>query len=141
MSIVVWFLQSFSISLKQVADSASSMFGQIGRIVVPVLKPLGFGSWQAAVALLTGLIAKESVVATLEILFPGGGLESVFTPLSAYAFMVFTLLYMPCMAAFGAIKREMNSWKWTLAAVGYQTGIAWLMSFIIFQAGRLIGLG
>ncbi|MDD3932053.1 MAG: ferrous iron transport protein B, partial [Eubacteriales bacterium] len=141
MSIVVWFLQSFSFSLKQVADSASSMFGQIGRIVVPVLKPLGFGSWQAAVALLTGLIAKESVVATLEILFPGGGLESVFTPLSAYAFMVFTLLYMPCMAAFGAIKREMNSWKWTLAAVGYQTGIAWLMSFIIFQAGRLIGLG
>jgi ferrous iron transport protein B len=141
MTIVVWFFQSFSFGLQRVSDSATSMFGRIGSLLVPFLRPLGFGSWQAAVALLTGLVAKESVVATLEILFPAGNLQSVFTPLTAYAFMTFTLLYMPCLAAFGAIKRELNSWRWTTLAVAYQTGVAWFMSFLVFQAGRLLGLG
>ncbi len=141
MTIVVWFFQSFSFGLQRVSDSATSMFGRIGSLLVPFLRPLGFGSWQAAVALLTGLVAKESVVATLEILFPAGNLQSVFTPLTAYAFMTFTLLYMPCLAAFGAIKRELNSWRWTTLAVAYQTGVAWFMSFLVFQTGRLLGLG
>lgn len=141
MTIVVWFFQSFSFSLQRVSDSATSMFGRIGALLVPLLRPLGFGSWQAAVALLTGLVAKESVVATLQILFPAGNLHTVFSPLTAYAFMTFTLLYMPCMAAFGAIKRELNSWRWTALAVAYQTGTAWFISFIVFQAGRLLGLG
>ena len=70
-----------------------------------------------------------------------GALQASFTPLSAYAFMAFTLLYLPCVAAFAAIKREMNSWKWTLFAVGYQTAFAWIVAFIIFQGGRLLGLG
>lgn len=141
MTIVVWFFQSFSFSLQRVTDSATSIFGQIGSFLVPLLRPLGFGSWQAAVALLTGLVAKESVVATLEILFPQGNLQSVFTPLSAYAFMTFTLLYMPCMAAFGAIRRELNSWRWTTLAVVYQTGVAWLVSFLVYQIGHLAGQG
>jgi ferrous iron transport protein B len=141
MSIVVWFFQSYSFRLQPVTDSAVSIFGRLGGWLVPLLRPLGFASWQAAVALLTGLIAKESVVATLGILFPDGNLTQAFTPLSAYAFMTFTLLYMPCMAAFGAIKREMNSWRWSLLAVGYQTGVAWLAACLIFQVGRLVGLG
>ncbi|MDW7655853.1 MAG: ferrous iron transport protein B [Bacillota bacterium] len=141
MTIVVWFFQSFSFGLQRVTDSATSMFGRFGNLLAPLLRPLGFGSWQAAVALLTGLVAKESVVATLEILFPAGNLHTVFTPLTAYAFMTFTLLYMPCLAAFGAIKRELNSWRWTTLAVVYQTGVAWFVSFLIFQTGRLLGLG
>lgn len=139
MTIVVWFFQSFSFSLQRVADSANSMFGRFGSLLAPVFRPLGFGSWQAAVALLTGLVAKESVVATLEIVFQPGQLQTIMTPLAAYAFMTFTLLYMPCIAAFGAIRREMNSWKWTTTAVVYQTGVAWLMAFLIFQGGRLLG--
>jgi len=140
MTLVVWFLQSFSITLERVSDSAASIFGLVGSWIAPVLAPLGFGTWQAAVALLTGIVAKESVVATLEILYTGDTLVSQFTPLTAIAFMTFTLLYMPCLAAFGAIKREMHSWRWTLAAVSYQTGAAYLMALAVFQGGRLLGL-
>ena len=141
MTIVVWFFQSFNITLQRVSDGASSMFGWLGAFLAPIFQPLGFGSWQASVALLTGLIAKESVVATFEILLPEGGLQALFTPLSAYAFMIFTLLYMPCIAAFSAIRREMNNWRWTLTAVLYQTGVAWLISFLVYQGGRLLGFG
>lgn len=140
MTLVVWFLQSYSINLQRVSDSAASIFGRVGSWIAPVLAPLGFGTWQAAVALLTGIIAKESVVATLEILYTGDTLIHQFSPLSAIAFMTFTLLYMPCLAAFGAIKREMHSWRWTLAAVSYQTGAAYLMALVVFQGGRLLGL-
>ena len=139
MTLVVWFLQSFSITLQRVSDSAASIFGRVGSWIAPLFVPLGFGTWQAAVALLTGIIAKESVVATLEILYAGDALVRQFTPLSAIAFMTFTLLYMPCLAAFGAIRREMHSWRWTLAAVTYQTGAAYLMALVVFQGGRLLG--
>ena len=141
MSVVVWFLQSFSFRLNMVEDSADSMFGILGSLIAPLLRPIGFGSWQAAVALLTGLVAKESVVATLGILYPAESMLEAFTPLSAYAFMAFTLLYTPCLAAVGAIKREMNSWKWTLLTVGYQTAVAYFFAFFIYQTGRLAGLG
>ncbi len=140
MTIVVWFMQSFDLSLRVVSDNADSIFGVIGGLIAPLLRPLGFGNWQSAVALLTGLIAKESVVATIGILFTEQQMLSMFTPLSAYAFMTFTLLYTPCLAALGAIKREMNSWKWTGFAVLWQTGMAWSVSFLIYQIGKLMGL-
>jgi len=151
-AVVIWFLQSFDPSFRMVDDPETSIFGIIGKAIAPIFAPLGFGNWKASVALLTGLVAKEVVVSTMGILYGLGDigentsqlvvtLQSAFTPLTAYAFMAFTLLYMPCIAAFGAIKREMNSWKWTLIAVGYQTGIAWIIAFIIYQGGRLFGLG
>lgn len=139
MTIVVWFMQSFDLNLRVVSDNSDSIFGVIGGLIAPLLRPLGFGNWQSAVALLTGLIAKESVVATIGILFTEQQMLSMFTPLSAYAFMTFTLLYTPCLAALGAIKREMNSWKWTGFAVIWQTGMAWSVSFLIYQIGKLMG--
>ena len=140
MAVVVWFLQSFSFQMRLVEDSANSMFGMLGSVIAPLLRPLGFGTWQAAVALLTGLVAKESVVATLGILYTPETMLAAFTPLSAYAFMTFTLLYTPCLAAVGAIKREMNSWKWTFITVAYQTGVAYFFACLVYQGGRLLGL-
>lgn len=151
-AVVIWFLQTFSFSLQMVEDPGHSILGGIGKFIAPIFAPLGFDDWRASVALLTGLVAKEVVVATLGILTGVGevaedsvelaaALQVYFTPLKAYAYMAFTLLYMPCVAAFGAIKREMNSWKWTLFAVGYQTSIAWVVAFIIYQVGSLLGLG
>jgi ferrous iron transport protein B len=149
-AVVIWFFQSFNFSLQMVKDPASSIFGAIGKVIAPIFAPLGFGDWRSAVALLAGLVAKEVVVSTMGILNGLGdgattgqlasALQTTFTPLSAYAFMAFTLLYMPCVAAFATIKREMNSWKWTFVAVGYQTGTAWAIAFLIYQVGRLIGL-
>lgn len=138
MTIVVWFFQTRSFTLQPVQDSANSIFGQLGNLLAPLFKPLGFGNWKATVALLTGLVAKESVVASLKILYAPGQLQQVFTPLSAYAFMTFTLLYTPCIAALGAIRREMRSWQWTLASVAWQTATAWLMAFLVYQGGNLL---
>ncbi len=138
MTVVIWFLQSFDFSFRLVEDNSDSIIALVGQGLAYLLRPLGFGSWQAAVAILTGLIAKESVVATLEVLYTGASFAAAFTPLTAYAFMVFTLLYMPCLAAFGAIRREMGSWRWALATVGYGTGAAYLVSLLIFQIGRLV---
>jgi ferrous iron transport protein B len=151
-SVVIWFFQSFSFTLQMVENPEESILGVLGRGIAPLFAPLGFGDWKSAVALLTGLVAKEVVVATMGILHGIGemgenpvelstALQSAFTPLKAYAFMAFTLLYMPCIAAFGAIKREMNSWKWTWFAVGYQTGVAWLVAFLIFQIGSFLQIG
>lgn len=150
-AVVIWFLQSFDPSFRMVEDPEVSIFGILGKAIAPIFAPLGFGDWRSSVALLTGLVAKEVVVSTMGILYGLGDigentgqlvatLQNAFTPLTAYAFMAFTLLYMPCIAAFGAIKREMNSWKWTFITVGYQTGIAWIVAFIIYQGGRLFGL-
>lgn len=149
-AVVIWFLQYFNFSFQAVSEPADSILGAIGRAIAPVVAPLGFGDWQSAVALLTGFIAKEAVVSTMGILHGVAeatesstdlitALQTVFTPLTAYAFMAFSLLYLPCMAAFATIKREMNSWKWTLITVGYSTGIAWLVAFLIFQGGKMMG--
>jgi ferrous iron transport protein B len=151
-SVIIWFGQTFSFSLSKVDDVSNSIFGAVGSFIAPFFAPLGFGDWRSSVALLTGFVAKEAVVATMGILNNLGevgedsvqlmaSLQLYFTPLKAYAFMTFTLLYMPCIAAFAAIKREMNSWKWTLFAVGYQTATAWIVAFIVYQGGRLLGLG
>lgn len=141
MSIVIWALQNFTLSLQPAQSSSASIFGQIGGIIAPVFKPTGFGDWQAAVALLTGLIAKEAVVAALGILYTPDQITAAFTPLSAYAFMTFTLLYTPCVAALGAIAREMHSWRWTVASVAYQLGVAYAFALIVFQIGRVFGFG
>ncbi len=141
-SIVIWFLQSFSWSFDMVSDSSKSILASIGSLIAPVFVPLGFGDWRASTALLTGFTAKEAVVSTLSVLIPGGasGLQALFTPLTAFAFLTFTLLYMPCVAALAATRRELGSTKGALFAVLYQTGVAWIIAFIVFQGGRLLGI-
>jgi ferrous iron transport protein B len=146
-SIIIWVLQNFNWHFDMV-ESSDSILASIGHVVAPLFAPLGFSNWQSAVALLTGFLAKENVVATFGILFNLSDLSEnnvhminninqLFSPLSAYAFMVFTLLSAPSFAAIGAIKREMGSWKWTLIAIGYQTGAAYLVALLIYQIGSL----
>lgn len=141
-AIVIWFLQSFDFRFNQVTDSSQSMLCSIGRLIAPVFAPLGFGTWQASTALITGLTAKETVVSTLAVLMPAGLAEPLtflFTPLSALSFLVFTLLYMPCVAAMAAIRREMGSVRSAVFAMVYQTGVAWVAAFCVYQIGRLLG--
>jgi ferrous iron transport protein B len=148
MSIVLWFLQHFDGQFQMVSDSADGILAGIGTFIAPVFRPLGFGMWQAVVALLTGLIAKEAVVASLSMLYgfsltAGSVIVAAsmtgFTPLSAFAYLVFILLYIPCVAAVATIYREMNSLKWTLASVGWQVLSAWLMSLLVYQLGQMLG--
>ncbi len=144
MSVVIWFLQSFSFGLRFVTDSELSMFGALGRFISPLLAPLGFGDWRKGVALLSGLVAKEAVVSTLQVLYAApdtghlvGTLAREFTPLSAYSFMVFTLLYPPCVAAMAAIRRELGSAKYLWLSIAIQVGAAYVASLIVYQVGRL----
>ena len=144
-TIVIWFLQNFDFRINQVVDSSDSILAVFGSFIAPIFKPLGFGDWRASTALITGLMAKETVVSTLSVLLNIGdaaglalGLSQLFTPLSAFSFIVFTLLYMPCVATFAAIKREMNSLKSAIGAMAMQTGVAWVITFIIYNIGRLI---
>ena len=142
MSVVLWFLQSFDLSFDMVQSAETSILGRLGSFIAPVFSPMGYGCWQAAVALLTGIIAKEAVVSSLAMfcgfsLSAGGGavqsaLSGIFTPRSAYAFLVFVLLYTPCMAAVATIRRELGSRKWTAFAVCYQILIAYVMSFVVY---------
>lgn len=145
MSILVWIFQNFNMSFQMVTDSSQSMLGQFGSMIAPLFTPLGFGTWQATVALLTGLIAKESVVSTMSILYAGGqqailgaAIVGVFNPISAYAFMAFTLLYMPCISAFVTIRKEMGSMKWAVGTALMQTGIAYFVALLINQIGTLL---
>lgn len=141
-SVVVWFLQSFDTSFKLTDDSSKSILSYLGNIIAPVFKTLGFGEWQASVALLTGVVAKESVVSTLEILssqMAGGNALAVFGgPVAAFSFLVFVLFYTPCIAAVSAIHKELRSFKWTAFSVLMQIGIAWIMSFIVYNVGMFI---
>lgn len=144
-AIVIWFLQSFDWSMNIVENSADSMLASIGSAIAPIFAPLGFGDWRASTALITGFTAKESVVSTLTILTGAASsadlsviLQSVFTPLSAVSFLAFTILYMPCVAAFAASKRELGSFTQAVLTAAYQTGVAYLVSFIIFQVGSLV---
>lgn len=145
-SIVVWALQYFDFSLQHVQDSSQSILGVLGAAVAPLFQPLGFGDWQSSVSLLSGLIAREQVVSTLGILHGASGaglaaaLRALYTPASAYAFMTFALLFIPCVAAVTTIRREMNSRKWTLIALGFQVAVAYLVTFAVYQAGRLLML-
>jgi ferrous iron transport protein B len=142
-TIVIWFLQNFNWSFNMVSDSSKSILASIGQLIAPIFAPLGFGDWRSSTALLTGLTAKEAVVSTLSVLMNSGdpsALQSLFTPLTAFAFLCFTLLYMPCVAALAATRKELNSRRGALAAMGFQTAVAWVVAFIVYQGGRLIGL-
>lgn len=143
-ALIIWFLRSFDWRFNFVADSTDSMLAAAGSFLAPLFAPLGFGDWRAATALITGFTAKETVVSTLQVLCETGttgfgtALATIFTPLSAFSFLVFTVLYMPCAAAFGASKRELGSWKSAFATAAYQTGAAYLVSLVIFQVGSLL---
>lgn len=150
-TIVLWFLQGFGFEdggFGMVEDLNNSILARIGTVIAPLFAPLGWGEWEAAVAAITGLIAKENVVGTFGILYGfaevaedgaeiWGTLATSFTMISAYSFLVFNLLCAPCFAAIGAIKREMNSAKWTWFAIGYQTIFAYLVSLCIYRIGGL----
>ncbi|MCH4240206.1 MAG: ferrous iron transport protein B, partial [Oscillospiraceae bacterium] len=143
-SIVIWFLQTFDIKMNPVAGSGDSMLAGIGKFIAPIFAPLGFSDWRASTALLTGFTAKEAVVSTFAVLTGASGaalpqvLSTMFTPLGAISFLVFTLLYTPCVAAINAVQREMNSHLSALSVVLYQTGLAWLTAFVVYQVGSLI---
>ena len=154
-TIVLWFLQGFGFEdggFGMVEDLNNSVLAKIGGIIAPLFAPLGWGDWKAAVAAVTGLIAKENVVGTFGILYGfaevaedgveiWGTLASSFTAVAAYSFLVFNLLCAPCFAAIGAIKREMNSAKWTWFAIGYQTVFAYAVSLCIYQLGTFFSGG
>lgn len=143
-SVIIWLLQNLDLHLHMISDSRDSVIGSIGRLIAPVFKPCGFGNWRAAVSLLSGFAAKEAVVSTMSILYgaPNSAelmtsLSQAFTPLSAYSFLIFVLLYVPCMAAVSALSTELNSKKLTAFSVFWQVGIAWLMSMLVYQIGSI----
>ncbi len=147
MSVLIWFMESFDLRFTMVEDPAQSIIGRVGTFIAPIFKPLGFGSWQASVALLTGFVAKEAVVSSLS-MFMGfsvsaGGevvrsaLSTIFTPAAAYSFLVFVLVYTPCMAAIAMMRRELESSKWTAFAIFYQLAGAWMAAFATYH---IIGL-
>ncbi len=143
-TVIIWFLQSFDTRINVVEDTSLSMLASLGRLLEPIFRPLGFGDWRAATALVTGFTAKEAVVSTLGVLMGtsedelASVLSSMFTPLTAVSFLVFTLLYTPCVAAVAAIRREVQSRTQTLAIVMLQCAIAWICSFIVYRIGLLL---
>lgn len=136
-SILIWFLQSFNFSMQMVSPD-ESMLASIGKFIAPVFSICGFGDWRASVSLVTGIAAKESVASTLAVLYPEASLAGAFSPLSAFSFLVFVLLYTPCVAALSAIRKEMGSAKWTAVTIVYQIFVAWLASALVYQFGTLI---
>ena len=144
-TIIVWFLQTFDTRLNLVSDSADSLLASVGAVLAPLFAPLGFGDWRVSTALITGFIAKESVISTLGILTGAGAdvsaaaLASLFTPVTAASFLAFTLLYTPCVAAISAVKRELRSgWKAIGVSVS-QCLIAWVVAFLVYHAAMLVG--
>ena len=141
-TVVIWFLQTFDIRFNVVADQSQSLLAGLGSIIAPVLAPLGFGDWRASTALVTGLIAKESVISTLTVLLgttSPAALSTMFSPFTAYVFLVFTLLYPPCVAAIGAVKSELGG-RYAVAVFAFQVTVAWIVAFVVHSAGILLGL-
>jgi len=151
-TIIIWFLQGFGVedgSFGMAEDIDNSVLAKLGGVIAPIFAPLGWGNWQSSVAAVTGLVAKENVVATFGLLFHFNGelaengneiwanVAAAFTQLSAFSYLIFNLLCAPCFAAMGAIKREMNSPKWTAFAIAYQCGFAYAVSLIVYQLGLL----
>lgn len=134
-TVVVWFLQSFNLRLNMVSDSSDSMLAMIAQIFVPILTPLGLGDWRIATALISGVMAKESVVSTLEVLF-SGSISTVLSPLTAGSLLVFSLLYTPCIAAIASVKRELGT-KWAVSMVIWQCIVAWVAAFAVYLIGGL----
>ncbi|MCB6994149.1 ferrous iron transporter B [bacterium 210820-DFI.6.37] len=137
-SVMIWYLQSFDIHFHMIDNSENSILALIGKRAAPLFAPLGFGDWRAAAALITGISAKEAIVSTLAVLTPGMALTEIFTPLSAFSFLVFCLLYTPCVAALTAAGRQAGSWKHALRTALLQCAVAWIVSFIIYQTGGLL---
>lgn len=142
-SIVIWFLRTFDTKLNVVEDSSQSLLALVGRFIAPAFAPLGFGDWRAVTSLISGFTAKEAVVSTMAVLMGtsvnelGGVLSSLFTPLSALSFLVFTLLYTPCVAAIATVRRELHSRGATLGVVLMQCGVAYLAALAVWQIGSL----
>ena len=137
-TIVVWFLQSFDLHLNMVEDSAKSILAAVSGFLVPVFQPLGLGDWRICTSLISGFMAKESVVSTLEVLF-GGGIASALSPLAAASLLVFSLLYTPCVAAIASVKRELGG-KWAVGLVVWQCFIAWVAAFLVQGIGMMFGI-
>ena len=136
-TIVIWCLQTFDTRLNVVTDSQDSLLAMLAGVIAPVFAPLGFGDWRISTALITGFMAKESVVATLTVLTEGISITSLLTPLAAAALLVFCLLYTPCVAAITSIKRELGG-KWAALVVVMQCVIAWLCAFAVYTIGGLL---
>ena len=141
-TVVIWFLQTFDTRLNVAATPDSSLLALVGSLITPIFKPLGFGDWRISTALITGFTAKESVVSTLTVLLGGdtGALNTLFTPFTALVFLIFTLLYTPCVAAIAAVKRELGGGRAALGVVLMQCGIAWVVAFAVHCVGVLLGL-
>ena len=142
-TIVIWFLQTFDTRFNVVSDSSYSMMALIGKFISPVFEPLGFNDWRASTALITGFSAKETVVSTFAVLTGGGAnlnavLTQIFTPLKAFSFLTFSLLYTPCVAAISAVKREMHSTAAALGVIVFQIVTAWIAAFIVYNIGGFI---
>ena len=136
-TIVIWFLQTFDFRLDMVADSSESMLASIAGVIAPVFAPLSFGDWRISTALISGFMAKESVVSTLGVLFGTSSISTVLTPLAAASLLAFCLLYTPCVAAITSVKRELGT-KWAIWVVIFQCVIAWIVAFIVHTIGMLL---
>ena len=143
-TIIIWFLRSFDSRLNVVENSADSLLALIGRFIAPIFAPLGFGDWRAATSLISGFTAKEAVISTMAVLLEtnlsslGGTLSQIFTPLTSVSFLVFTLIYTPCVAAVASIRRELGSKIQTLGVILLQCTVAWVCAFIVYQIGGLL---
>ena len=139
-TIVIWFLQTFDLKLNVVSDSQGSILASLAGLISPVFQPLGFGTWQISTSLITGFMAKESVVATLTVLVgSGSALAAFLSPLTAASLLAFILLYTPCIAAISAIRRELGG-KWAAGVVVGQCVIAWFAALLVHTVGLLLGL-
>ena len=141
-TIIIWFLQTFDIRFNVVTDQSQSLLAGVGQVLAPIFAPLGFGDWRASTALAAGFAAKESVVSTLTVLLGGdvSALSTLFTPLTAFCFLTFTLLYTPCVAAVSTVRSELGT-RMMWAVVGLQCGVAWIVSFAVHLIGMAVGLG
>ncbi len=137
-SVAIWFLQSFDFRLNLVASSEDSMLAKLAGLIAPILQPIGLGDWRICTALISGFMAKESVVSTLEVLY-SGSVTSFMTPLAAASLLVFSLLYTPCVAAIASVRRELGG-KWALGVVVWQCVLAWIASFVTYWIGMAIGI-
>ena len=141
-TLIVWFLQNFDAGLNLVVSTDQSLLAKIGSIVAPLFAPLGFGDWRVSTALITGFMAKESVVSTLTVLLGGNTalLQDLFTPFTAYVFLIFTLLYTPCVAAIATVRREMGTVRAAAGIVAVQCATAWIVAFAVHGVGMMLGL-
>ncbi|WP_243444965.1 ferrous iron transport protein B [Romboutsia maritimum] len=143
--VVLWALSNFPLGAESYSED--SLLGMIGGAIAPIFKLAGFGTWQAGISLITGILAKETVVGTMGLIYAGveegpaliASIQSIFTPLTAMSFMVMSLLYTPCLVALGAIRRETNSWKWTLFTAVYTFIVGWIAAVLVYQVGLILG--